>query len=167
MIDVVDRLLEHDQWATATLLEVSRDLTGAQLNQPFDIGHRTLRATYKHMIFNVPSWTAPMTGQPVDTRCEDSSVAALIECRERFYPAFATLARRLRDEQRLDETFVDHYGAPQTFGGAILMVTSTTRSTAPRWRMSSSAWVWPTCPKSITGSGISSGEASSRQAIRA
>jgi hypothetical protein len=40
--------LGHDHWATATLLELSRSLTDARLDQPFDIGHRTLRATFEH-----------------------------------------------------------------------------------------------------------------------
>lgn len=28
----------------------------------------------------------------------------------------------MRGEERLDDTFLDHYGYPQTYGGAILMV---------------------------------------------
>ena len=57
-MDLLDLLLDHDHWATARLLEVSGGLTDAQLDQEFDIGHRTLRATFGHMIFNVPFWTA-------------------------------------------------------------------------------------------------------------
>jgi uncharacterized damage-inducible protein DinB len=121
-MEVLDRLLEHDQWATATLLEASRDLTDAQLDQEFDIGRRTLRATYKHMIPNVEFWTGLMIGQPVAKWREDLSVAEFIDFHQRVYPPFATLAYRLRDEQRLDDTFADHYGVPQTYGGVILMV---------------------------------------------
>jgi len=54
-MDLLDRLLGHDQWATDQLLELSRNLTDEQLDQSFDIGHRTLRATFEHMIFNVPA----------------------------------------------------------------------------------------------------------------
>ena len=43
-MDLLDRLLEHDRWATDQLLELCRGLTDAQLDQPFDIGHRTVRA---------------------------------------------------------------------------------------------------------------------------
>ena len=39
-----------------------------------------------------------------------------------FEDAFAGLARRVRDEMRIDETFTDHYDSPMTFGGAILHV---------------------------------------------
>jgi uncharacterized damage-inducible protein DinB len=117
---LLDRLLDHDHWATAQLLDLSRGLTDAQLDQPFDIGHRTLRATFAHMIFNVEVWTAAMAGQPVDAQRDDCSLAALSERHERSFESFATIARRVRDEQRLDDTYVDHFGGPMTFGGAIL-----------------------------------------------
>jgi carboxymethylenebutenolidase len=121
-MDLLDRLLGHDRWATTQLLDLSRGLTDAQLDQPFDIGHRTLRATFDHMILNVDFWTAVMIGQPIEYQREPSSVAALIADHERSEATFSAFARRVRDEQRLDDTFVDHYGAPMTFGGAILHV---------------------------------------------
>jgi uncharacterized damage-inducible protein DinB len=121
-MDLLDRLLEHDRWATGQLLELSRSLTDAQLDQEFDIGHRTLRATLEHIIVNIDFWTALMTERPVDARQDDRSLVALSERYERYYATFATLARQLRDEQRLDDTFTDHYAARKSFGGTILHV---------------------------------------------
>ena len=122
-MDLLDRLLDHDHWATARLLDVSRGLTDAQLDQPFDVGHRTLRATFGHMIVNVQFWTALMSEQrPVDAQRDDRSLAALIERHDRSYATFATLSRRVRDEQRLDDTYVDHYDARKSMGGTILHV---------------------------------------------
>ncbi len=121
-MDLLDRLVGHDHWATARLLDLSCGLTDAQLDQPFDIGHRTLRATFEHMIFNVEFWTALMAEQPVEAQRDDRSLAALIERHERSYAAFATVSHRVRDDQRLDDTFVDHFDADMTFGGAILHV---------------------------------------------
>ena len=46
----------------------------------------------------------------------------MTERHERSYAAFAALPRRVRDEQRLDDTFVDHFGGRMTFGGAIVHV---------------------------------------------
>lgn len=120
-MDLLDRLLGHDDWATTQLLELSRGLSDEQLDQPFDVGHRTLRDTFEHMIFNVEAWTAEMAGQPVNTQ-RDRSLAALRDRHERSYGTFAAFARRIRDEQRLDDTFLDEYGYPQTFGGAVLHV---------------------------------------------
>jgi uncharacterized damage-inducible protein DinB len=127
-MDLLDLLLDHDRWGTACLLEVSGSLTDAQLDQEFDIGHRTLRETFGHMIFNVPFWTAFLAGQPADegysadAQPDDRSPAALIDHHEHSYAAFAMAARRLRDEQRLGETFLDHYGVRKSYGGTILMV---------------------------------------------
>jgi uncharacterized damage-inducible protein DinB len=121
-MDLLDRLLEHDRWATDQLLELAGNLTDAQLDQEFDVGHRTLRETFEHMIFNVEAWTAVMAGQPIDRRRDGRSLPALVDRHRRSFDAFAALARRLRDEQRLDETFTDSYGEPMRFGGAIVHV---------------------------------------------
>jgi uncharacterized damage-inducible protein DinB len=121
-MDLLDRLLEHDHWATAQLLDLSRNLTDAQLDQEFDIGHRKLRDTFEHVIVNIAFWTALMTEQPVDEQRDDRSVTALIDRHERSYAAFASLARQFRDEQRLEGTYFDHYNARKSFGGTILHV---------------------------------------------
>ena len=121
-MDLLDLLLDHDHWATARLLEASGGLTDAQLDQKFDIGHRTLRETFAHMTSNVPFWTAFLTGHPAAAEPDDRSLAALGDRHERSYAAFAAAARRLRDEQRLGDTFVDHYAVRKSFGGTILMV---------------------------------------------
>ncbi len=121
-MDLLDRLLEHDHWATAQLLDLSRGLTDAQLDQEFDIGHRTLRDTFEHVIVNIAFWTALMTEQPVDEQRDDRSVTALIARHERSYAGFASLARQFRDEQRLEDTYIDHYDARKSFGGTILHV---------------------------------------------
>lgn len=122
-MDLIDRMLEHDRWATSLLLELSRDLTDDQLDRVFDIGHETLRATFDHMIFNVAGWTASMAGQVNDpdllTHQSDRSVADLIDRHNRSYDTFAAVSRRVRDEQRLDDTFVDHFGERPTYGGSI------------------------------------------------
>lgn len=127
-MDLLDLLLDHDQWATRRLLDASAGLTDAQWGQPFDIGHRSLRATFAHIIFNVPFWTAIMTRGTADGEYstdnppDDLSLAALIEHHERTFADFAAAARRLRDADRLAQTFVDHYDVRKSFGGTILMV---------------------------------------------
>jgi len=128
-MDLLDLLLDHDHWATGRLLEVSGGLTEAQLDQEFDIGQRTLRATFGHMIFNVQFWTAFLEGgQPADggysadAQPEDRSLAALVDWHGRGHAAFAGAARRLRDEGRLGDTYADHYAVRKSFGGTILTV---------------------------------------------
>ena len=127
-MDLLDMLLDHDHWATRQLLDTSAGLPDAQWDQPFDIGHRTLRETFGHMIFNLPFWTALMTGQTTDgvvstdSQPADRSPAALIEAHEQGYAAFAAVLRRLRDEGRLDAVYADHYGVRKSNAGTMLMI---------------------------------------------
>jgi len=122
-MELLDRLLDHDHWATTQLLHLSLELSDGLLDQEFDIGHRTLRETLDHLIFVIDFWTGWMAGQPVTWEREvHRSIAELIERHERFYATFASFARRADDEQRLDDTFVDHFEGQITFGGAVLHV---------------------------------------------
>lgn len=121
-MDLLDRLLGHDAWTTLQLLLLSRDLTDEQLDRRFNIGHGTLRETFAHMIGNVEVWTALMAERPVERteRNRAASIDSLIERHERSYAEFATLARRIRDEQRWDATYDDRLDDPprrKTFGG--------------------------------------------------
>jgi hypothetical protein len=63
--DLLDRLLGHDAWTTQQVLAAAAGLTDAQLDQDFDIGHRTVRATLAHLIGNVEVWTDLMAERPV------------------------------------------------------------------------------------------------------
>lgn len=123
-MDLLERALGHDRWMTGRLLMLSRTLPDAQLDQEFDIGHRTLRATFAHMSAAVAFWTAVMTGQPIDGPHDDHSLAALIDRHERAYATFAALARRVQDERRQNDTFADpdDDAVRLTFGGAIIHV---------------------------------------------
>jgi uncharacterized damage-inducible protein DinB len=122
-MDLMDRMLAHDRWATSTLLDASRDLGDEQLDRQFDIGLGSLRATFGHIIVNTEFWTALMTGQPIDyTELAGAPVNDLVQEHERTYADFEALARRLRDEQRLGDTYRDHYDVNKSFGGTVLHV---------------------------------------------
>ena len=121
-MDLLDRLLEHDRWATDQLLVVSSGLTDAQLDQEFDVGHRTLRETFQHLIFNIEAWTDVIEGQPVQVERGDPAIAALRERHNGAYDEFAALARRVRDEGQMEELFADHFGERMRYGGAIVHV---------------------------------------------
>jgi uncharacterized damage-inducible protein DinB len=121
-MDLLDRMLEHDRWGTTTLLDACRPLTDAQLDQSFDIGHQTLRATFVHLIENIEGWTALMIRRPPEASDRDHSVASLAEWFAQVFDTFAAFARRMRDEQQFDETLTDFYGEHPTFGSAILHV---------------------------------------------
>jgi uncharacterized damage-inducible protein DinB len=123
-MDLLDRLLGHDRWTTAQLLERCRELRAEQWTQPFDLGHQTLAETFGHMIDNVRVWTDLMAERPVRQSSDDAATTAdaLIAQWPMVYDDFATLARRVADQGRWDATYVDVLDdppRPKTFGGTI------------------------------------------------
>ena len=63
-MDLLDRLLGHDAWTTRQLLLRCRELTDEQLDRRFDIGDRSLRETFVHIIENMEDWTDRMAMRP-------------------------------------------------------------------------------------------------------
>ncbi|HZZ43285.1 MAG TPA: DinB family protein [Tepidisphaeraceae bacterium] len=61
---ILERLLRHDAWTTKKLLELSRQLPDADLDREFDIGHRTLRRTFAHIVANMECWADLMAAKP-------------------------------------------------------------------------------------------------------
>jgi uncharacterized damage-inducible protein DinB len=104
-LDLLDRLLEHDAWTTRRVLDLAQTLTDEQLDRDFDIGHRTVRETFQHMIGNIEVWTGLMTARPVHRM--PTARLSFVELRRRFEAAFrefAQVAREMRDTQQLGET---------------------------------------------------------------
>ena len=120
-MDILERLLDHDLWATEQVLAKAGTLTGEQLDTEFDIGHRTVRETIDHIIEAREGWTALMTGTRPPEHPDDRPIAYQQQRFARAHEAFATVARRIRDEGRLDNTFRDRYDIEATYGSAILM----------------------------------------------
>jgi uncharacterized damage-inducible protein DinB len=124
--DLLDRLLEHDAWTTRRVLKLAAKLTVEQLDQEFDLGHRTVRETAQHMIGNIEVWTDLMAGRPI--RQPPAAAGSIHELQRRFeaaYRDFARLARELRDRHQLDEMYVDVLDQPpqqKSYGGTILHV---------------------------------------------
>jgi uncharacterized damage-inducible protein DinB len=128
-LDILDRLLKHDAWTTRLLLLRARELIDAQLDQPFDLGNGSLRATFAHVIGNMEVWTALIAGRPVDrsrdegegTRSADGFIARL----DAVAPELERVATTLAAEGRLDERWTDTLDDPpteKTYGGAIAHV---------------------------------------------
>ncbi len=121
-MDLLERMLEHDRWTTEHLLTLSTTLPDARLDQEFDIGHRTLRKTFDHMILVVEFWTGLMIGKPIPYEPGHASVDDMLSRHAHSYDQFANVAGDLVASGRLDATFVDHYSVGQSFGATILHV---------------------------------------------
>ncbi len=129
-MDILNRLLGHSAWTTQYLLERSRELTQAQLHQPFDIGHQTLLATAEHLVDNIETWTdlmlqRPIRQYPADVQIERETLDGLIARHQAAADEFNKLACQLADENRLDDIYSDFLDNPpqsKSFGGTIAHV---------------------------------------------
>lgn len=124
--DLLDRLLGHDRWTTHQVLAAAAGLTDAQLDQVFDAGHGTVRATLAHLIGNVEVWTDLMAERPV--RRAAAGPATVADFQRRYAAAaaqFGELAREQADAGLLNDTYLDVLDQPpraKSFGGTILHV---------------------------------------------
>ncbi len=78
----LDILLAHDRWATGQLLAAARSLSDAQLDQRFEMGYGTLRATLLHIVEVQRAWTESLNGRQTETRKDPVSVAEIISRHE-------------------------------------------------------------------------------------
>lgn len=123
-MDLLDRLLGHDSWTTRQLLDLAGRLDEEQLDQEFDIGHRTVRRTFEHIIWNIECWTDQMKGNTVRSRAApNQSLAFLRERHDTASSEFFRYACEVVDQQRLDKTFLDTLDDPpkeKSLGGVIV-----------------------------------------------
>ena len=123
-MDLLDRLLGHDAWATRQFLDVAATFSDEQLDQPFDIGHRTVRRTFEHILWNIECWTDLMSGRTVRPRPPaNQSIASLSQRHEAASRELFQLARQIANHGRLDDAFLDTLDDPPTekmFDGAIV-----------------------------------------------
>ncbi len=124
-MDLVDRLLAHDAWTTALLIERARELTDEQLDEPMNIGPGPVRATLAHTVWNTEAWSASMAGDEprrLQERATLDEIAALHASASR---RLALVAEGVRDRGAWDERWLDQLDRDpkdRTFGGAIAHV---------------------------------------------
>lgn len=128
-MDLLDRLLQHDAWTTQQLLLLCRGMSDEELDREFDIGHRTVRATFAHMIRNVEIWSDLMAGDAAlrgrEPRSQGRSVADLIARMDRAAADLAWVARSVAERGAWDERWTDPLESPpveRTYGGSIAHV---------------------------------------------
>lgn len=113
---ILERLLRHDAWSTRSLLTLSSALTDAELDCEFDIGHRTLRRTFVHMIENMECWCDLMKNKPQrkagQTYAPPNSVADLIARLAVVSEELVELGKRVEKENRQDDFFIDDLERP-------------------------------------------------------
>jgi len=120
-MDLLDRFLGHDAWTTRQLLDIGSTLSDDQLDREFDIGHRSLRRTFDHIIHNMEVWSSLMAEQPFD-RAADQTIAGMIRRLDLAAERLKCVSRRIADADGWDDLWQDHLNAPpqqKTFGSGI------------------------------------------------
>lgn len=125
----MERLLRHDAWTTRALLKLSADLNDSQLDREFDIGHRSLRKTFAHIIQNMECWCDLMTAKPQrwsqpKTKPADT-IPNLLDRLDVVSPQLLALGKRVVEERREDEYFTDYLDNPprqKPFGAGLVHI---------------------------------------------
>ncbi len=127
-MNLLDRLLGHDAWTTGQLIKRCGELTDEQLDRRFDIGHRSVRATLQHVIFNMEAWSALMAGVEVPRSTAERHRQSVPQFHQRLGLAaerLAAVATAIAARGAWDERWLDVLDQPpveKTYGGAIAHV---------------------------------------------
>jgi uncharacterized damage-inducible protein DinB len=114
---ILERLLQHDASTTRSLLLLSNNLSDADLDREFDIGHRSLRRTFAHIVANMECWHDLMTGSPQRSpsgRKPLNTIAELTARLDIVAEQLLTLGRDVTKQDRQDDFFTDSLDHPPT-----------------------------------------------------
>lgn len=139
-MDLVDRLVEHEHWHTARLLEQAATLSDEALDRPvipglvvhdFEGPEPDVRTMLERILFTKEVWTAAIERRAIPSR-DARSIADLQTRLSAVQPEFAALARRVRDRDEWDAVFTDELCTPPasfTYGSVIahILTVSTIR----------------------------------------
>jgi len=112
---ILERLLRHDAWTTRALLERAAHLADAELDCEFDIGHKSLRRTFAHIIGNMECWCDLMACVPQRESPKGNPPNSISELTNRLdvvADQLLEIGRRIDREKCEDEFFVDYLDQP-------------------------------------------------------
>ena len=126
-MNLLDRLLQHDAWTTRQLLSLCEGLSDEQLDREFDVGHRSVRATLAHLIWNMEIWSDLMAGRAVDPQTDSrrsrQSVPEMIDRLDQAAVRLEEVACGVAERDGWDELWTDALdGQRRTYGGSIAHV---------------------------------------------
>jgi AraC family transcriptional regulator len=119
-MDLSDRLVEHDHWLTARLLDNAATLPDDALDRAirpglivhaFEGPEPDVRTMLERIVFTKEVWTAAIGGRDIPPR-EARSIPALQARHAAVQPQLAALVRRIRDRNEWDDVFVDALCTP-------------------------------------------------------
>lgn len=129
-MDLSDRLVEHDHWHTARLLEQAEALSDDALDRharpglvvhSFEGPEPDVRTMLDRLVFTKEVWTAAIGGREFSME-RDRSIKGQRARLAAVQPQFDALVRRIRDRNEWDDAFVDALCTPPvsfTFGSVV------------------------------------------------
>lgn len=123
-MDLLDRLLDHDAIALRQLITAASNLSDTQLDTKIAPYNDSLRKMLERAVWQKEMWVAAVQGRKLLEEAENCP-AALLKRMNIAYPAFADIARGVRDRGEWDRHFVDAICEPAetfTFGGMLAHV---------------------------------------------
>jgi AraC family transcriptional regulator len=131
-MDLLTRMVEHHVWLTGEILAKASRLSEAQLDEPIELNvdddpdRPSVRRLLSRLIGQMGMWNAALANREYDWSVEEHE--PLDSMRRRLAeegPVYLAHVRRVVEEGRLDETFVDALCEPAevfTYGGMIAHV---------------------------------------------
>jgi uncharacterized damage-inducible protein DinB len=111
---ILEKLLRHDAWTTRLLLTRAASLSDAALDEPFDMGHRTLRRTFRHIIANMECWCDLVLARPQRsiTHTPDDDIAALLARLDIVAAELVAFGESFSSSGRNEDIFTDYLENP-------------------------------------------------------
>jgi AraC family transcriptional regulator len=126
------RMVEHHVWLLGELLDRAEKVDPAVLDAPIEMSvegiddNPTMRSLLSRLVGQMDMWNNVIADRPYDFSVETGEPLASIRARLAMAgPTFLAEVRRVADERRLDETFIDTQCEPAevyTYGGLIAHV---------------------------------------------
>ena len=110
-MSLLDRLLGHDTWTTRQILHICSRLTDEELDREFDIGHRTIRRTLDHVIYNMETWSSLMANQPFE-RVTNQSISGMMQRLDSASTLLNSVVQKVDNANAWDEVWYDHLDQP-------------------------------------------------------
>ncbi len=129
-MDLTERLVEHDNWLTARLIEAAEEIDDEKLDEPVELtppsrafaqAAPSIRAMLDRLVFTKEMWSAAIAGHEF-RRDEDTTLDGLKRRLNAAGSEFAGLVRDIGARGAWDTAFVDATCDPPetfTFGGAV------------------------------------------------
>jgi hypothetical protein len=131
-MNLITRMVEHHVWLLGELLDAAGSLSEQELDAPIELpfdgidDDPTLRSLLSRLIGQMDMWNKVMAGREYDWSVEENEPIASMRGRlDQAGNDFLDEVRRVVEEDRLDETFIDAHCDPVevfTYGGLIAHV---------------------------------------------